>query len=82
MTQYPNAPKTSGPELDLTELSVSGMTCQHCQKAVTQALEGVPGVREVSVDLSSGLARVRGEAEPQALLNAVQEEGYQVALRQ
>ncbi len=82
MTQPPHPPQSSGPELGNTELMISGMTCNHCQKAVTQALEGVPGVREVSVDLSSGLARVRGEAEPQALLDAVEEEGYRAALRQ
>ena len=73
---------SSGPELDNTELTISGMTCQHCQSAVTRALESVPGVREVAVDLSSGLARVRGEAEPQALLDAVEAQGYSAALRQ
>lgn len=82
MTQLPNAPQTSGPELDNTELMVSGMTCDHCQTAVTRALQGVAGVTEVSVDLSSGLARVRGEADPQALLDAVEGEGYKATLRQ
>lgn len=73
---------TGGPELDHTDLSVGGMTCDHCVRAVTQALRSVPGVLEASVDLSSGLARVRGEADPQALLDAVKEEGYTAALRE
>lgn len=73
---------SSGPELDHTDLTVGGMTCDHCVRAVTQALKGVPGVVEVSVDLSSGLARVRGEADPQALLDAVEEEGYKAALQE
>ncbi|WP_277425531.1 CopZ family metallochaperone [Deinococcus psychrotolerans] len=81
MTQHPNAPHPSGPQLDNTELMVTGMTCAHCQSAVTRALEGVPGVKEVSVDLSSGLARVRGEADRQALLDAVEEEGYKATLQ-
>jgi len=73
---------TGGPELDHTDLTVGGMTCDHCVRAVTQALSSVPGVQEASVDLSSGLARVRGEADPQALLDAVKEEGYTAALRE
>lgn len=82
MTQYPNAPKASTPEFDHTDLTVTGMTCDHCQAAVTRALNSVPGVVEVSVDLSGGLARVRGEAEPQALLSAVEAVGYRAALQE
>ncbi|GAA4016472.1 heavy-metal-associated domain-containing protein [Deinococcus rubellus] len=80
MTQSSQMP--GGPELDHTDLTVGGMTCDHCVRAVTQALKGVLGVKEASVDLSSGLARVRGEADPQALLDAVKEEGYTAALRE
>jgi copper chaperone CopZ len=30
---------------------VTGMTCEHCVRAVRQELEGLDGVREVSVEL-------------------------------
>lgn len=59
-----------------TELKISGMTCGHCEKAVRGALSGVPGVREVRVDLGSGTASVQGDADAQALIAAVTEEGY------
>ena len=61
----------------MTDLQVTGMTCQHCVHSVTKALKGVAGVRDVSVDLAGGRARVEGEADPQALVRAVQEEGYE-----
>ncbi len=65
-----------------TELIVSGMTCGHCQSAVTKALKSVPGVEDVNVDLAGGTAQVQGQADPQALMAAVQEEGYGAELRQ
>lgn len=64
-----------------TELTVSGMTCGHCEKAVEGALKGVPGVQNVRVDLQAGKATVEGEADPQALVQAVTEEGYGAQLR-
>lgn len=64
-----------------TELTVSGMTCGHCEKAVESALKGVPGVEDVRVNLQSGTATVQGDADPQALMAAVTEEGYGPQLR-
>ena len=62
------------------DLQVTGMTCQHCVHAVTQALKGVAGVKSVSVDLAGGRAHVDGEADPQALVRAVEEEGYEAKM--
>ena len=62
----------------MVEIQVTGMSCQHCVAAVTRALESVPGVTGVRVDLESGLARVQGEAEAAALERAVIDAGYGV----
>ncbi len=62
--------------MNTTELDVSGMTCGHCQTAVTKALRSVPGVTDAQVDLKSGKAVVEGNLDPQQLINAVAEEGY------
>ncbi|GGR92784.1 CopZ family metallochaperone [Deinococcus sedimenti] len=59
-----------------TELTITGMTCGHCEKAVREALQGVPGVDTVQVDRASGQASVTGTADTQALIHAVTEEGY------
>ena len=60
------------------ELRVTGMTCDHCVHAVTEALESVPGVTSATVDLSAGSARIEHDgADVKALLEAVEEEGYE-----
>ena len=64
-----------------TELNISGMTCGHCQTAVTNALKSVPGVENAQVDLQTGKAVVEGQVDPQALLAAVTEEGYGAQIR-
>ncbi len=49
------ASKTSGPEGDVkAHYTVSGMTCEHCVKAVTEEVSEIPGVTGVTVDLASG----------------------------
>lgn len=63
-------------------LQVDGMTCEHCVRAVTRTLEGVPGVENVAVSLAGGRAQVEGEADPQALVQAVKHEGYEANLVQ
>jgi copper chaperone len=60
----------------MTTLKITGMNCQHCVRSATQALEAVPGVTGVQVDLASGLAQVDGAADPAALVAAVQSAGY------
>lgn len=59
------------------ELKVTGMSCEHCVKAVENALRAIPCVQDVKVDLIGAHATVQGEASPQAMLAAVVEEGYQ-----
>lgn len=62
-------------------LTVKGMSCEHCVKAVQEALAGVPGVsRVVEVSLERGEAAVEGTPDPAALIGAVEAEGYDAAL--
>ena len=60
------------------ELTITGMTCQHCVKTVTDALSSVPHVRHVAVDLERGRATVDVDekAELSDVLNAVSDSGY------
>ena len=41
-----------------TTFSVTGMTCDHCRRAVTQEISAVDGVESVDVDLASGTVTV------------------------
>jgi copper chaperone len=58
-------------------IKVDGMTCNHCVMAVKKALEQTPGVeRVVEVSLDRGEAIVEGRPDPQAVVAAIEEEGY------
>jgi copper chaperone len=37
-------------------IKIKGMTCQHCVMAVTKALGGIEGIKDVRVDLQKGEA--------------------------
>lgn len=61
-------------------LTVEGMMCQNCVKHVTHALEGIPGVTNVSVSLEEkkASASVPDTVSDDALKAAVQGAGYEV----
>ena len=64
------------------ELTVQGMTCDHCVRAVTEAIAGVAGVSDASVDLDAGAATLTGDGvDLEAVVAAIVEEGYEAAPR-
>lgn len=63
----------------MIRLQITGMSCAHCVTAVEAALTSVDGVVSASVDPKSEIATVEGDANVEALVAAVQEEGYQAA---
>lgn len=60
-----------------TELTVDGMSCEHCEATVVEALEAVEGVDSASADHATGSVTVEGDADPLDLLVAVQDAGYE-----
>ena len=61
----------------MIKLKIDGMSCDHCVRAVSKALDGVSGVsRVVEVSLDRGEAVLEGEVDPSLLIAAVEEEGY------
>lgn len=64
------------------ELEITGMTCDHCVKSVTNALKDVPGVSDAVVSLEDKQATVTADTvDVQALIAAVEEEGYTATSR-
>lgn len=61
--------------------TVTGMTCEHCVKAVTQEISAIDGVGDVRVDLGSGVVTVTsdGPLSDEAVRAAVDEAGYELA---
>ena len=63
------------------EFTVTGMTCDHCVHAVTNAAKETPGVTDAKVSLEEGRAIVQGEnINPEAVIEAIREEGYEASL--
>lgn len=63
------------------ELKIEGMSCDHCKKAVTDALKEVSGIDSVNVDLEVGKAIVTfdpAQASEELMKEAVEEAGYKV----
>ena len=70
-------------ELTTSTLEVSGMTCGHCVKSVTEELGRVDGVKNVEVALvAGGVSRVlvssAGALDPDAVAAAIDEAGYEL----
>lgn len=61
------------------DFQVQGMTCGHCVKAVTQAVQALDPQAQVQVDLPSGKVEVQSAQDRAAIARAIEEEGYQVA---
>lgn len=63
-------------------LKIAGMSCASCAGRLEKALAQVPGVHAVTVNLASETAYISGTATAAALVDAVLQAGYQVALQQ
>jgi copper chaperone len=57
---------------------VQGMTCGHCERAVTQAVRQLDPGAEVRIDRPAGRVDVRSEQPREAIARAIAEEGYAV----
>ncbi|MGD9515341.1 heavy-metal-associated domain-containing protein [Mycolicibacterium sp.] len=63
------------------DLQVTGMTCEHCERAVAAELSTLAAVEDLEVDAATGIVRithstplVRGEVE-----RAIADAGYELA---
>jgi copper chaperone len=50
------AEKMIGKGAIMATIKIRGMSCQHCVMAVTKALGGIDGIKDVRVDLEKGEA--------------------------
>jgi Cu+-exporting ATPase len=73
-----NGMSGTAPLLPSLSLPIGGMTCASCAGRVERALRKVPGVEEVSVNLATEQARLRGTAPLPALAEAVRAAGYEL----
>ena len=61
------------------EFTVTGMTCGHCEKAVTKAVQKQDPGAQVLIRRDQNLVQVQSTKEREGLRQAIVEEGYAVA---
>jgi copper chaperone len=59
--------------------TVEGMTCGHCEKAVTKALLSLDAQAKVVIDRTHNTVQVDSEKNRAALAQAIADEGYRVS---
>ncbi len=67
--------------MPMTILDVKGMTCGHCVKAVTAAVQALDARARVDVDLAQGVVRVESTSPAGTIAQAIVEAGYEAAPR-
>ena len=60
------------------QLQVKGMSCQHCVKAVTKAIQSLDSHAAVSVELPQGTVTVQTSLSRASTAKAISDEGYTV----
>lgn len=60
-------------------ITVEGMSCDHCEGTVEEALESVAGVESATADRDAGSATVEGDADVDDLVTAVDDAGYEAS---
>ncbi|MTE19127.1 copper-transporting ATPase [Streptomyces sp. TRM43335] len=67
----------------VTTYKVTGMTCGHCEGAVTEEVSGIDGVTEVKASAPDGLVTVTSDRalDDEAVRAAVDEAGYELVGR-
>ena len=58
--------------------NVGGMTCGHCEKAVTKALMTLDPQAQITIDRSQNKVQVASELPREKLMQAIANEGYSV----
>ena len=60
-------------------MKVEGMTCSHCASTVKRAVESVPGINNVEVDLNGKTVSFKGDSgENSKITKAIEEKGFSV----
>lgn len=59
--------------------NVKGMSCGHCEKAVTQAIRTVDPQAQVQIDRQQERVQVQSTHSRETLAHAIADEGYAVA---
>lgn len=62
----------------MAKVIIKGMSCQHCVASVKEALEKIPGIENVEVNLDKGEADYQGQAPAETVTAAITKIGFEV----
>lgn len=67
--------------MSTTEFQVTGMSCGHCEKAITDEVSQIDGVTDITVSAADGTLVVTASApvDDAVIIAAVDEAGYEAA---
>ena len=60
------------------ELSINGMSCNHCVMHVTKALENIEGISNVKVKIGTASIDVPDDFDTAVLSGAIKDAGYEL----
>jgi copper chaperone CopZ len=60
------------------QLIVEGMTCDHCVRSITKAIQAIDAQARVDVDLPRGTVAIDGNVDADRATAAIEEAGYRV----
>ncbi|MCK3654528.1 hypothetical protein A4G19_01700 [Pasteurellaceae bacterium Macca] len=55
----------------ITQLQLAGLHCSHCVKSVETALNALPSVRSVTIDLAQQRAEIESDEAPETLIETI-----------
>ena len=61
-------------------IKIEGMHCEHCKMSVEKALNSIPGISKVEVDLENKMAKIEAtdNVENEKITDAIEEAGFNV----
>ena len=62
----------------MATITIKGMSCQHCVKSTKEALNKIPGIQNVEVNLDKGEASFNGDIDHELVKEAIEKIGFEV----
>ncbi|MFH2124655.1 MAG: heavy metal-associated domain-containing protein [Pseudomonadota bacterium] len=59
-------------------IKIRGMSCQHCVSSTKKALEAIPGISNIQINLEKGEATFDGNVDSQTIIEAITRIGFEV----
>lgn len=62
----------------MERINIKGMTCENCVKSVKEAMENIPGIKNVIINLEEGFAEYEGLIPKNLVEKAIEAIGFDV----